>query len=454
MKHKNTIIRLTLATVTAAVLSTPLAPAGELEDYVQAEDSALAYEIHNEFKVLGVRAINVRLTSQKWRGIEWKHWMTILIPPEVDSHSKAILSINGGSSKSKVPTGKSKYAIMLAGSATQLKAPFVLLFQVPNQPLFDNLYEDDLIAHTFDHYLKGGDDDWPLLLPMVKSATRAMDATQELLKDSKLKTLAGAAFEIDQFIVTGASKRGWTTWLTSAVDKRVCALAPMVIDVLNMPAQQKQQLRTYGGFSEKIEPYTKRNIQKRSDTPIGKKLNTIVDPYAYRDKVTQPKLLLLGTNDPYWVADAAELYFEHLSGPKSVTYLPNAGHGLGLGALPTLNDFFAAQLDGKAFPQLHYRQDGANLKVRWEGAGKAHLWEASSPNRDFRKAKWESTALEGTSECSCEVEAPAKGWVASFVSVTLPPTRDGAPTPTISTPIRILPESFPHELPPAGAIGE
>ena len=83
-----------------------------------------------------------------------------------------------------------------------------------------------------------------------------------------------------------------------------------------------------------------------------------------------------------------------------------------------------------------------------------HLWKANSPNRDFRQAKWESTALEGTDECSCEVEAPTEGWVASFVSVTLPPVRDGAPSPTISTPIRILPESFPHKLPPTGAIGE
>ena len=34
---------------------------------------------------------------------------------------------------------------------------------------------------------------------------------------------------VSTFIIVGASKRGWTTWTTGAVDKRVIAIVPIVM---------------------------------------------------------------------------------------------------------------------------------------------------------------------------------------------------------------------------------
>ena len=39
---------------------------------------------------------------------------------------------------------------------------------------------------------------------------------------------------INKYMVAGPSKRGWATWLTMAVDKRVFAAVPIVMDLLNL----------------------------------------------------------------------------------------------------------------------------------------------------------------------------------------------------------------------------
>lgn len=42
--------------------------------------------------------------------------------------------------------------------------------------------------------------------------------------------------KIEKFVVAGASKRGWTTWTTAAVDKRVIGAIPIVMDMANFNA--------------------------------------------------------------------------------------------------------------------------------------------------------------------------------------------------------------------------
>jgi len=394
---------------------------------------------------MGVRVLKVRLTSQTWKGHKWQHWLTVFVPPQVGDHKKGILLIEGGSNKDRAPDHNHEAAMTIGMSAVMLKAPVALLLQVPSQPLYGDLKEDDLIAHTFVKYLDGGDADWPLLLPMVKSATAAMDALQEMAKAGKLKSLAGQSPGFDKFIVGGASKRGWTTWLTAAVDPRVCALAPSVIDVLNLRAQMEQQKKTYGGFSSKLRPYVERGVLKRFDTPRGQELARIVDPFEYRDRIKQPKLLLLGSNDPYWTVDSAQLYYPQLKGPKALYYLPNAGHKLGLGVLPTLNNFFASVLYEKPFPELSHKTVDGSLEVTWKSEGRPVLWTADSPDRDFRKAEWRSENLPAGDHAAAKLEAPAKGWRARFVSVTFPGLREGDLPFAISTPVHVVPETFPHE---------
>src|SRR5690606_41540060 len=112
-----------------------------------------------------------------------------------------------------------------------------------------------------------------------------------------------------------ASKRGWTSWLTAAVDARVMAVAPMVIDVLNMRAQMDHQRATWGELSDEIQDYAALDLPTRLRTDRGSALLSMVDPFSYRAELTKPKLIMLSTNDRYWPLDALKLYWSELPDP-------------------------------------------------------------------------------------------------------------------------------------------
>ena len=336
------------------------AKAQQLTDVLPVDDS-YAYEIKDEFRIGVCKAQVVRLTSQTWQGKPWQHWLTILKPDNTSLEDAAILFISGGSSQSGQPDASNGEVKQFALIAAICQVPVAILNQVPNQPLQGKKYEDDLIAYTFDKYMNGLGEDWPLLLPMVESAVRAMAPTAAILKEQ-------SGTNITRFSVAGASKRGWTTWLTSAVDPRVVSIAPMVIDVLNMPVQMRQQFQSYGRYSHMITPYLKYNFPERMLKGEGKKLTELVDPFSYREKIQIPKLIVLGTNDPYWTVDASSIYFPDLVGPKNLYYLPNGGHGLGIQVLPTMATFFKKTLNNHTLEKMKWELDSKNyFHVKWTG---------------------------------------------------------------------------------------
>jgi len=396
-------------------------PESALRKYVGKADDSYKWVKRREGEIAGVKFVELTLTSQTWRGIPWKHQL-YLFKPEVVDGNQAVMLISGGAWKDELEQpakeGESipQEATVLAGVVKQLKAPVVLINHVPFQPMFDGMTEDEIISYTFEQYLKTGEEDWPALLPMAKSAVRAMDAAQEYAqKEWNL--------DIKNFTVTGASKRGWTTWLTGAVDDRATAIAPMVIDVLNMPAQMKHQLETWGKYSEQIEDYTRRGIQSAEETEAGKKLNAIVDPYSYREILDQPKLLIMGTNDRYWTLDALNLYWNDLSGEKRVLYIPNNGHGINdfrriVGGLCAMHRQARGEL---TLPQMKWdlKQDGDSLKLSLgaDAAPKKVLaWMATSPTKDFRESKWTSKPIETVvdGQYQFELPVPTEGYAALF----------------------------------------
>jgi PhoPQ-activated pathogenicity-related protein len=147
-----------------------------------------------------------------------------------------------------------------------------------------------------------------------------------------------------------------------------------------------------------IADYTERNLPEQLAKPEGKAIVDLVDPYSYRAHLTMPKLILLGTNDPYWPVDALTLYFPGLPGEKNVHYVPNGDHGLGPGAVEALAAFYADVIAGRPRPRFEWEFErgnpGLTLTVDAEDAPvRAEVCRASAPTRDFRKARWTSEPL-------------------------------------------------------------
>jgi PhoPQ-activated pathogenicity-related protein len=363
-----------------------------LFDYVSKPDPSYSWKITGTQDRGAERLIQVALTSQTWHGIVWKHALEIHEPKQLANPRHVLLVITGGKNGAA-----SSAAALLDGEhmAARCGARLAVLHQVPNQPLLGNHSEDDLITETWLRYLESGDPTWPLLFPMVKSAMRSMDAVEAIVRQNGQPQIAG-------FVVTGASKRGWTTWLSAAADRRVIGIAPQVIDVLNFKPQMKHQLETWGKFSEQIADYTrKRLVKPDGESPREVALRTMMDPFTYRAEFRLPKLIINGTNDRYWAVDATTFYWDDLPGEKFALKIPNVGHGLGGGDLPgnTLAVFFRHVVEKSPLPKLEWSQglrDGRlSMTVRSSVAPKAaRVWYALSQSKDFRDSKWQNFSFQ------------------------------------------------------------
>jgi PhoPQ-activated pathogenicity-related protein len=383
-----------IATITLGFVFMIHSPArAQLIDYVRRPDPAFRWQHLQTEKVERGEIYKLHFVSQAWEGIRWQHQLQVYEPKDLKYPDVVLLYVTGGhASKYGVDQG-----LTMAEHAGMRVA---ILYQIPNQPLFGGRKEDALIAYTFVRYLHTGDASWPLLFPMVKSVIKAMDVLQAFAPK-------GWGRPIDKFVITGASKRGWTTWLTAAAgDPRVVAIAPMAIDTLDIPVQMKHQLAVYGTYSEEIDDYVNAGLLKRAvvDSSAGRRLWGMVDPYTYRQHLTLPKLMARGTNDPYWAQDALNLYWNGLRDGKWVLYVPNYGHDIE-GTLEdhtrlvdTLGAFARHIASSTPMPRPSWVYTREARKVRLtirpgQQSEAARLWFARSASLDFRKSHWGSLPM-------------------------------------------------------------
>ncbi|MEO0530792.1 MAG: PhoPQ-activated protein PqaA family protein [Planctomycetota bacterium] len=448
---------LTIATAAAIADAKPTVTADDttpLDAYTATPDPTFDWKVVKRNERDDCTELIVDLTSQRWRSEDevsdpvWRHWLVIVVPKQATAET-ALLYIHRGSNDAPERAGSRFREAALATNTVVAE-----LQSVPNQPLRvltsnapqRDRYEDDLLAASWVECMETGDPTWLAQLPMAKSAVAAMTAVQEALAEE------ADAPAITRFTVAGASKRGWTSWLAAIVDDRVAAVAPIVIDVLNIEPSIRHHYACYGFYSDALGDYERAGLADRLTSPEGAAIRAIVDPYAYRQRLTLPKCLINASGDQFFLPDSSRFYFDDLVDEKHLSYTPNAGHGLGnTNALDTLVAFHAAVAHELPRPTVTWTGDHAaaeHVVTCSAEPTEAVLWRAVNPTaRDFRHNivgdAYKPTPLkpEADGTYRIAITAPPEGYSATFARFTFD---IGGPKPfRISTPVWVAPDVEP-----------
>jgi len=428
-----------------------------LDKYVAAPDPNYKWELVNTIPGDGYTTYVIDLTSQQYLTSAevdhptWKHWLIVVKPDTVKSDI-GFLFVTGGHIGGKPPAAPDPMLTDLAKATGSVAS---MLQDVPNEPVTfagetKSRSEDAIIAYTWDKYMRTGDEKWPLRLPMTKSAVRAMDTVTAFCHSDK----AGKV-NVEKFYVAGGSKRGWTTWTTAAVDKRVIAITPFVIDLLNIEKSFEHHYRAYGFWAPAIKDYEVMHIMDWSGTPQYRALMQIEEPYSYRDRLTMPKFIINDTGDQFFLPDSSQFYFDDLKGEKHLRYVPNTDHSLkGSDARESMQAFYEMVLSGTPRPKYSWKfeKDGSVRVQTMTKPTEVKLWQATDPDaRDFRLEKvgaiWTSAPLEEKDRglYVAKVEKPPKGWTAFFVEMTFPGI--GKYPLKITSGVRVVPDTLPFAMP-------
>jgi len=448
-----TVALLVVGAVTLAMVQPAAGTA--LDDYVAQSDPSYTYTVVGTYPHSGYTDYVVDMKSQTWltpaevdRTL-WQHYLIITVPDTVVG-TTGLLRIGSGSNGGGAPTANDPGLIDIALATDSVVG---YLRQVPNQPLTFTgdvpRWEDAQIAYAWDQFLRGGDSVWLSRMPMTKAAVRAMDTITAVAADE-------ASVTVDSYVVTGASKRGWTTWTTAAVDSRVVAFAPQVIDLLNVEPSFVHHYSALGRWADAIYDYVVMDIPLWFGTRPFRDMLDLVDPYSYRERYTTPKYLINSAGDEFFLPDSSQFYFDDLPGEKYLRYVPNTGHDLNSSAWDSLEAWYSAILAGTSRPQFSWtKESDGSLTVLTSGAAPSQvlLWQATNPSaRDFNYSIvgpiYTSSVLAPTQpgEYRAQVAPPTEGWTAFFVELTYP---SGGTHPFVfTTEVSVVPDTYPASFDP------
>jgi PhoPQ-activated pathogenicity-related protein len=369
------------AALFASILfSTPQTYASPLWDYVNTDDGAFAW--HDTGKRITSDSLSsqgawvgylLNVTSQKWLtpadflspiGHVWTHSVLVVIPNQTKYTDAAALWITGNDNGTPddLPSNTDEDVLVCASLAVQTGTVCSVLYQIPNAPIVyaaDPLRkprgEDASVAFTWKQYMENdrARPEWVLYFPMAKAAIKAMDATTAFIQSRGGATL-------NRWITAGASKRGATTWLTGAVaDPRIIGIVPIVFDVLNFKEGVRHMWQTLGNWTFAFTDYRDENVtlHLNDGTDNLDVLAQQIDPLAYKENLTMPKLIVDATGDEFFQPQDDDFWWGQLPGENLRIMADNAEHSMATGALYLITAteaWFKMLLDGTPRPVFNW----------------------------------------------------------------------------------------------------
>ncbi|ECS9123729.1 PhoPQ-regulated protein [Salmonella enterica subsp. enterica serovar Infantis] len=429
----------------------------------------LDYSLLEKKQRPGVMLQRFNLNSQTWspQGVvspeRWQNGVDIYIPDSAREKNALVVINNGsnnnGSGTPVAPTNFNEEELSRIAIAT--RTVVISVSNVPNQVLSYQgvttpLGEDNSVAYSWKLFI--GDthkyQDASLHIPMAASVSQAFRLAKKELTQQN----------INKFIVTGASKRGWAAWLTALSDPDVGAVVPFAMDLLNTQKSLEHMYQSYGkNWPVAFYPYYNQGIDQQVGTDKFARLMRLEDPLTYLntdmgDRLKIDKYIINASGDDFYVPDNSHFYYGLLPGSKSLRVVPNSTHnGILSVAEQSLITFVNRFQEKQKLPEItenvQSRGDGKKeLVVNFSEKPVAILqWTARNPAaRDFRYAcdiKYNSVPVSlatGDNTLSISLTTPDSGWQATYIEETF---TDGY---VATTQVYITPdEKYPETAPPS-----
>ena len=475
-----------MKTLTAYLLATLVgALANPFNEYINHDDGKFAWKDTGDKidTLLGGTGYMLNVTSLQWldesravgpNGALWTHQVLVVVPKNLEIKNRATIYITGGCNEHpSMPKKDDEDLLLVDMIAHGTKSIAVALFQIPNchiiypsDPTHAHRSEDAMIAWAWKEFLATNDTEWLPRFPMAKAAFKAMEAAQDFASQKQFAN-------IDGWMVAGASKRGWTTWMVGAATCPTCpnvvGLIPLVPIAPSILKDLHHQYQSYGGWTFAFNDYYKANITGDIDTPLFKYAMSLVDPINYSQRLARlPKNVVVSSDDEFMMMEWTNIWWGGIAGETLLTIANNAEHSLITGLPEVVSEAicftnsvfrngtrpsFTATVDKSSgeitvtipsnvnFTKVVLRHaDTFSTKLRdfrWVRLASPQNGECKFPEIPLKKSVfgggnclapiiWSGKDLHATSPGVFKASVPkrAEGWTGFYVEVYFPPDTD------------------------------